>query len=181
MNRTNGRIAEGSKRKFVEALIKLLKVYSFEEITVTQLSQEAELSRKTYYRLYKDKNEILTQLFEGLYAECAKELNKREVTNYWDLVQTYFDFWESRKTFISILEKNKLLPRLFEYVYVKAYRNWENIFPMENSPEAIPYLLAYGVGGMNGMLIKWVEQGMEVPSGILIAQLKSGFSSHEKG
>ncbi len=123
MNRTNGRIAEGSKRKFVEALIKLLEVYSFEEITVTQLSQEAELSRKTYYRLYKDKNEILTQLFEGLYAECAKELNKREVTNYWDLVQTYFDFWESRKTFISILEKNKLLPRLFEYVYVKAYRN----------------------------------------------------------
>ncbi len=52
---------------------------------------------------------------------------------------------------------------------------------MENSPEAIPYLLAYGVGGMNGMLIKWVEQGMEVPSGILIAQLKTGFSFHEKG
>ena len=42
MNRTNGRIAEESKRKFVGALLELMKVYPYTDITVTQLSQEAE-------------------------------------------------------------------------------------------------------------------------------------------
>lgn len=43
MNRTNGRIAEESRQKFAAALFKLMKVYNYAEITVTQLSQEAEL------------------------------------------------------------------------------------------------------------------------------------------
>lgn len=186
MNRTNGRIAEDSRKKICTALIKLMKIYDYREITVTQLSQEAELSRKTYYRLFCDKDEVLLELFCGLYSECARELNSRDVRQYWDLVQTYFDFWESRKELLLILEKNGLLQRLFDYVYRKAYSNADSIFPavvtaeeLENNSEILPYLLSYSIGGMNGMLTKWVESGMKIPSSVLIAQLKAGFNSPE--
>ena len=97
MNRTNGRIAEESKKKFAGALLELMKVYQYGEITVTQLSQEAELSRKTFYRLFDDKDDILTLLFDGLYYECFAQIRQQNVKRYWDLVQLYFDFWESRR------------------------------------------------------------------------------------
>lgn len=45
--------------------------------------------------------------------------------------------------------------------------------------EQLPYLLAYSVGGMHSLLLKWVENDMTVPSHILIEQLKNGFSSAE--
>ena len=71
---------------------------------------------------------------------------------------------------------------MFEYVY----RNSEKIFILvrtsekaEAFNELLPYLLAYSVGGMHSMLIKWVESEMSVPSSVLIAQLKAGFQSPE--
>ena len=48
MNRSNGSIAQESRKKFAMALFELMKVYQYNEITVTQLAQEAELSRKTF-------------------------------------------------------------------------------------------------------------------------------------
>lgn len=67
MNRSNGSIAQESRKKFAMALFELMKVYQYNEITVTQLAQEAELSRKTFYRLFNDKDEVLKQLFDILY------------------------------------------------------------------------------------------------------------------
>ena len=182
MNRTNGRIAEESKKKFVGALLELMKVYPYTDITVTQLSREAELSRKTFYRLFDDKDDILTLLFDGLYLECFTQIRQRNVKRYWELVQLYFDFWESRKEVLFLLSKSGLLSRMFEYVY----RHGEQVFVALRSADtanafsaSLPYLLAYSIGGMHSMLMKWVESGMTVPSQVLIAQLKAGFQSPE--
>ena len=37
--------------------------------------------------------------------------------------------------------------------------------------------LAYSIGGMHSMLMKWAESGMTIPSTALIQQLKVGFQS----
>ena len=182
MNRTNGRIAEESKKRFAAALLELMKVYQYSEITVTQLAQEASLSRKTFYHLFGDKDAVLALLFDGLYYECFNEIKKQSIHRYWELVQLYFDFWESHKETLFLLSKNNLLPRLFEYVY----RHAESIFialrtldTARQYTESLHYLLAYSVGGMHSMLIKWVESEMTVPSTVLVAQLKAGFQSPE--
>lgn len=70
MNRTNGKIAEQSKQKLAAALLEIMKQYEYKEITVTQITQEARLSRKTFYRLFSDKDDILNLLFDGLFQEC---------------------------------------------------------------------------------------------------------------
>ena len=182
MNRTNGHIAEKSRQKFAAALFSLMRVYQYTEITVTQLAQEAELSRKTFYRLFNDKDEVLKQHFDTLFAAFFSEIKARDIKHYWELVGLYFDFWESRKDILLLLGKNDLLPRMFEYVY----RNAEKIFvavrtsdKAKELSEPLPYLLAYSVGGMHSMLIKWVESGMIVSSSVLIARLKAGFQSPE--
>ncbi len=43
----------------------------------------------------------------------------------------------------------------------------------------LPCLLAYSVGGMHSMLVKWAENGMEIPSCELVAMLKAGFASND--
>lgn len=182
MNRMNGRIAQESKKRFAAALLELMKVYPYTDITITQLSQEAELSRKTFYRLFEDKDEVLTLIFDGAYGECFAQIQAQGIKRYWDLVQLYFDFWESRKELLSLLSKNGLLPRMFEYVY----HHGQSVFiavrtqqTAEGYAPTLPYLLAYSIGGMHSMLMKWVESGMSVPSTALVATLKAGFQSPE--
>ena len=104
MNRTNGKIANRSKEMIVDAMLTIMKQYDYREITITQIAQEADLSRKTFYRLFRDKEEVLMHLFESLYQECIGQLKKREVQHYWDVVQCYFDFWEERRDILMLMK-----------------------------------------------------------------------------
>ena len=182
MNRTNWKIAEQSKQKMVQALLTVMKQYDYKEITVTQIVQEAHLSRKTFYRMFSDKDEILNLFFQGLFQEFLEQVKENKIKHYWDLVQLYFDFWEEQKELLLLLQKNHLLPRVFE----QSYQYSMEIFKFIRSKEIadsfalpLPYMLAYSVGGMHSMLLRWVERGMDIPSSELISKLKSGFSSDD--
>ena len=180
MNTTNGRIAEQSKKKIASALLVVLQQYDYKEITITQLAQEAKLSRKTFYRLFADKEDVLSYLFENLYIECFEKIKAKNTEYYWDIVQCYFDFWEERKTILLIFKKSRLLPVLFDGAYKYSFSIFEYIRSkdvVEQFSIQLPYLLAYSLGGMHSMLLKWVENDMTVPSYVLIEQLKNGFNS----
>ncbi len=180
MNTTNGRIAEQSKKKIADALLVVLQQYDYREVTITQLAQEAKLSRKTFYRLFADKEDVLSYIFENLYIECSEHIKSQCTQYYWDIVQCYFDFWEERKSLLLIFKQSKLLPVLFDGAYKYSFRIFEYIRSkevVEQFSVQLPYLLAYSVGGMHSMLLKWVENDMTVPSNVLIEQLKNGFNS----
>lgn len=181
MNRTNGKIAEQSKRKMVDALLTVMKQYDYKEITVTQITQEARLSRKTFYRLFSDKDAILVLCFEELFQQCFETMKEEKVERYWDVVQVYFDFWEERKTLLLLMQKSNLLPRIFEYSYLYSMEVFEFVRSKEVAASftlPLPYMLAYSVGGMHSMLLKWVERGMDIPSSELISKLKAGYMSN---
>ena len=180
MNRTNNKIAEQSKIKITKALLIVMKQYNFKEITITQLTQEADLSRKTFYRLFTDKEDVLSYFFESLYKECFAQIKSQNVQHYWDVVQCYFDFWEDRKETLLLFKRNNLLSVLFEGAYNYSFKIFEHIRSrevMNHFSLMLPYMLAYSVGGMHSMLLKWAENDMSIPSHVLIEQLKKGFSS----
>ncbi len=180
MNTTNGKIAEQSKEKLARALLAIMEQYDFREITVTQLSQEAGLSRKTFYRLFKSKEELLNFFFEQLYKECLLQIKSRRLQHYWDVVQCYFDFCEDRKELLSLLKRNHLLTLLFEGSCQYSFQVFEYVRSKETADvysPFLPYLLAYSVGGMYSMLLKWIENDMDIPSSLLIETLKNGFMS----
>lgn len=180
MNTTNGKIAEQSKEKFSNALLVVMEQYDFRKITITQLSQEAGLSRKTFYRLFKGKEELLDFFFENLYKEFLIQIKSRQLQHYWDVVQCYFDFCEERKELLSLLKRNNLLAPLFEGSYQYSFKVFEYVRSKETADiysSFLPYLLAYSIGGMYSMLLKWVESDMNIPSSVLIEKLKNGLMS----
>ena len=77
MNTTNGKIAEQSKKRIANALLVALERYDYKEITITQLAGEANLSRKTFYRLFADKDDVLSYLFEDLYKVCFEQIKSQ--------------------------------------------------------------------------------------------------------
>ncbi len=149
---------------------------------VSCLINSFRLSRKTFYRLFTDKENVLSYLFENLYIECFEQIKSQRTQYYWDIVQCYFDFWEERKSLLLIFKQSALLPVLFDGAYKYSLSIFEYIRSKDVAEQfsvQLPYLLAYSVGGMHSMLLKWVENDMTVPSYILIEQLKNSFNSVE--
>ena len=73
-----------------------------------------------------------------------------------------------------------LLPQLFEESYGRSFEVFRSVKSediAEHYKAQLPYLLAYSLGGMNSMLIKWIDNGMSIPSSTLISCLREGFRS----
>ena len=180
MNNTNGLIAERSKKTIAKAMLKVMKIYDYKEITVTQITQEAQVSRKTFYRHFRGKDEVLKHLFDSLYQEGISSITERGIHHYWDIVQCFFDFWEKHAETLDLMKRSNLLPQLFEESYGRAFEVFRSVRSDEIAEQykaQLPYLLAYSIGGMNSMLIKWIDNGMSIPSKVLISCLREGFSS----
>lgn len=100
------------------------------------------------------------------FEDWITQLKKKEIHHYWDVVQFYFDYWETQKELLTLLKRNELLYLLFEY----SYHHSQEVFKYVRSSEIadqfsdqLTFLLAYAVGGMHSMLIKWVENDMVIP------------------
>lgn len=180
MNTTNGNIAKQSKRKLINALFTVMQQYDFKEITITQLTQEAHLSRKTFYRLFSDKEDLLHYYFQQIIQECISEIKARQIHNYWSTVQLYFDFWEEKQELLILLKKHNLLLFLTQDIYEHSYEIFAYVRSQEVMEEfmpTLPYMLAYTIGGVHTMLVKWIEDDMKVPSRQLLQTLKAGLQS----
>ena len=175
MNSTNGKIAIESRKKMLAGLLKLMEVYDYREITVTQIVQEAGLSRNTFYRLFESKDQILALLIEDLFREFYGKVQKERLESFWRVMQSYFDFWEQKRELLLLLQKNHLLQRILDQSYLRSGEVFQFVHARDsaNAPTLpLPYLLAFSVGGMHNMLIRWVEAGMDVPSRELIEKLR---------
>ncbi|MBZ9693497.1 TetR/AcrR family transcriptional regulator [Clostridium sp. M14] len=59
MKQKPNRIAEQSKKWLIEALFDLMEEKPYSTITVKEISDKAQLSRRTFYRNFKVKEDLL--------------------------------------------------------------------------------------------------------------------------
>lgn len=55
-----------SKAEITSALLKLMKEYPYSEITVKQIILETNVVRKTFYRNFNSKNDVLTSYIDQI-------------------------------------------------------------------------------------------------------------------
>ena len=180
MSITSDRASRDSRERLTRALFAVMEQYLYTDITVTQIAQEARLSRKTFYRFYRTKDEVLNEYIQSVMLDFSVQLRELDIHHYWEVVQLYFDFWEQRADIILLFNRHGLLPVLME-----AARGYaDRVFAAVRSDEVarrfsplLPYMLAYAVGGMHNMLVAWITGGKTIPSSALIQSLKQGLQS----
>ena len=180
MNTTNGKIAEQSRQSFLSALLTLMKQYDFKGITITQISQEATLSRKTFYKLFPDKEAVLKYLLEQKTLIFLETVKEKDIHHYWDLVKCLFAFWEQEKELLLLLRKHDLLYLINQVSHSYSAKTFEIVRSRQTADKFapnLPYLFAYSLGGMHSLLLKWIEDGMNSDYNIFIDVLHKGFQS----
>ena len=66
MNPTQNPIALRSKKIIAEVLLRLMTQYPYAEITVKHILLEAGISRKTFYRNFSSKDDVLDAYIEAI-------------------------------------------------------------------------------------------------------------------
>lgn len=159
MDKTKNPIAEQSKQWITQSLLILLEKKRIEEITISEISKKAQLSRRTFYRNFNSKTDVIITYCEHICDEYIKFLDKDIQYTRNHIIEVYFIFWGQHIDFLRLLSNNELLCHLIEVsnrywgeIYSRFKTHWND----ESSDIELEYCLLFNMGGLWNILIKWI-------------------------
>lgn len=163
MNESNNPSAIRSRKQITDALLKLMEKYPYEDISVKQIVLETDLVRKTFYRNYTSKDDVLRSYIRGILLDYFDIVNNARG----DVLTTIFEFAVKNKKLLKLLDKNDML-----YVVLQGMNEFILSVKQNQNPVLNPfsglfegldsdYLICLNTGGVWNVISLWVRRGMK--------------------
>jgi AcrR family transcriptional regulator len=179
MKQSHNELAVQSRKWFMEAMIDLMNCKTFQEITISELSTHADLGRRTFYRNFTSKEDVIESYLDLLIAEFINRLIRQEVLTAKYCLMQLFTLCSNNKAFLVGLNNSNMLPFLLHkwnlslpYIHTLMSEKIPN-FPNQDSENSLGYALAFNAGGVWNVTAKWVSSGMvESPKELTLIIMK---------
>lgn len=161
-------LAIRSKKWIAAALVTLMQEKPFSKITIQEIAQKAELDRRTFYRNFESKEDILRFYVYQLSTEYTEKLQNEETLSIPTSLLIFCEVAYKHKEFISMLIQNNLsvlLLSIFDEVLPAVHEKVQDRFVgagETNILANIDYVFAYNTGGFWNVLNKWLADGCKL-------------------
>ena len=137
-----------------------MKEKDFHSITIKELTTKALVARRTFYKHFSNKDDVLDYKVNQINQLYIKELMSAGVRNTYEFGVFFFSFFKNLADLIILFNDYNLF-------ILKAYNTFK--YDMITNKEfldklKIPdsmYNIAYRYGGIFFMLTEWIESGMK--------------------
>lgn len=103
-----------TKEMLKQGLLTLLQSQDFSEISVTDIIEVSQTSRRTFYRHFRNKRALLDYYLQELMKEYFRvEEDMQSKPNQYEAYLYLFRFWYSKRQELRGLVKSQLFPPLF--------------------------------------------------------------------
>ena len=147
------------QRIFTHTLLRLMGEMSYSEISVTELCQRADLSRKTFYRLFGCKDDVLYALVDSYFhAYSAQPTSEPSIYGHMHRV---FSFWKENRDLLDALSKNQQSGLLIERQLAHILREEPQALAEIGAADS-PYqqeIMVFFLSALSGLLITWHHDG----------------------
>ena len=157
---------EGSskRQREIEAiLLDLMKNKKYEDISVTEICEKANMPRKSFYRYFDGKDGAMQSLLYHTLSDLGtlhiswNDVNKKISEEFEEL----FAFWKSKKDLLDAFEKSGLIGLLIESVNAYAMNEFDDVKQYMSDSESSENIIAYQfvICGIMTMMINWYRSG----------------------
>lgn len=142
------------------ALFRLLETKKYAKVTVKDICEEADLSRQTFYQMFRSKDEVMEYHFSKLFAGFRESCGSFDGIGCRELAVQFFQFFYKERSFVELLIENNLT-YLLEQEF-ERYLPRIDLFRSINETEEYPdYSVVYVAGALTQTLIHWFWRGFE--------------------
>ena len=155
---------EQSRQMIEDALFALMEEKEYRQISVSEITERAGVARRTFYRLYQSKEDVIDAYFDRLCMEYQIGCSPIRGYDIGQIAMEYFSFWYQYKDFLLLLHRSGLDSMLFlgiNRASEQVIRSRIGEHPMQQIPELI-YFITYSTGGFMNLLFDWIKSGMEM-------------------
>lgn len=149
-----------------EALLQLMEIQSFDNITVSELCKKAGVGRVSFYRNFSSKQDILTRYLSDRFAVWWNNyVEKGAADSLQDFWPELIGQYKQNEKFIKLLRDNHVTYILRDHIFMCCG-------PREEDDEKTAYIRALLAGMIYGVADEWVHRGMkELPEDLSIHDL----------
>ncbi|MBM7636970.1 TetR/AcrR family transcriptional regulator [Streptococcus saliviloxodontae] len=148
-----------AKKSLTNALLKLLKDKPLQEITISELSRESQISRVSFYRNYPNMEAILEEHISHLLHKWNEENHLAFETDLKDngrndlQLASLFGHIKEHEDFYKLLFERELLQLMIPQLKIV-------LIPSEKSDNFAAYLESFSLYGIYGWIQEWIKRGM---------------------
>lgn len=152
------------QRQLEEGLKKVMLTKHFEEISVSDLCDQLQVPRKSFYRYFSSKDGALYGLIDHTmmeyerFAVARQKVTGRTLSNE---LESFFQFWVEHKDLLDALQKSGLSGVLIERSISHALG--ETVMPKRflprDSRDMQRQVTMFGVCGLMSMVLSWHHDG----------------------
>lgn len=166
-----------SQHLITSALLSLMATYAYEEITITQICQEAQVSRQTFYRNFEFKNDILDFHLNNLIHGYLSTFPNNEADSFQHLYGL-FVFLQGYKDFLKLLKQNNLFFLLNQAIVtnILSFSSTEKLAESDKEINLNSYVLDFIASTICSIISRWIENDFKESSQTL-AKLMQKFLS----
>ena len=144
---------EESKDMISDAFARLMQDHDFNELTLSQIAEEAGVNRMTLYRHFKTKERIiLYRAHRTLEEQAARNASEGRLPR--DLIRERLE-WLQELPQLPVLMKSKHIEELLDEFQVTAHLSAAERF-FEKRFEDDPNLFHFYFGGVNRIVKEWL-------------------------
>jgi hypothetical protein len=152
----------------LEAILLLMDEKSYEKISVSDIVNKAGIARQTFYRNFKDKDEVVIQYFSNIFnSELLSVENISEKDKLDKIVLTFnVKYMVHHKTSLK-----KLLTIVgIENLFANSFNEWQNLLINQKKNKlnkeaqlAYKYKIYYQITGIVIVIMDWFKNDMPTP------------------
>lgn len=151
--------ANRSKKMMTTALLELMQEKEYKSITIKEICEKAQVARRTFYRNFNTKEDILSLFTKDIIQEFIDEMMTKSSESYHNMIEAYYSFWYKHIDVLKLYNKNELNDVIFtEYIMrlpEVAFLYTPDLSLYQSQEESI-CALVFNSGGLWSLLIYWV-------------------------
>ena len=149
------------KRQIVQATLELLRKRSIDDISISEITNAANVGRVSFYRNYASKLDILQKESDRLINEWGTLFADLPSSEYNVFFLSIFDFFKEHEAFYTILRRAGLSDIIMDTIVGMA-----DTSNCRTNLDA--YLRSFWAYGVYGWLVEWIDRGMQETSEDLV-------------
>lgn len=156
-------VSNQSKLWMEDALLKLMKKGDYSKITIQEITDNAGLSRRTFYRNYFSKDEILEGRFYKIWFEYESLIRQQIDLTLPNIARIFFTVMKKHFDFLSLINHHHLLPLFLSKIDELLPAAFDDVKgkKMPFPRESIQYALTFSTGGFMRILIRWLNDSAQ--------------------
>ena len=152
------------QRQLEEGLLAAMKTKRYEEITISDLCEQMDIPRKSFYRYFSSKDGALHALIDHTLLDFEQHtgiLSGNAAGDAHQDLRNFFEFWHRRKQLLDALERSGLSGVLVQRAIAQAQN--EYLLPRYPSTPEVRQLqshaITFSICGLMSMVTRWHRSG----------------------